>query len=435
MHKIILVGLCLLWSSCLLFAQVQVIFDEGVEANKWEPLTLQMTGPSACETDGLTNGLHNPFSDYNVNVIWTKGSKTYTVPGYFAADGNAANTGATCGDRWQAHFTPDEAGTWNYSIRFYAGTDVALDIHPTQGTTVAPHNATGSIVVQGVNTGLSARDNRVKGRLQYVGEHYLRFAESQAWFFKGGADAPENTLAYDDFDATPDVPANSSSGSRFRKSWQPHSGDYQAADAAAYTWQSGKGQNLLGALRYLGDLAGVNAFSFLTFSAAGDDQNVFPHLLKVPMATYETYVGGNQSTGRRQQWTQGLHHDRFDVSKLAQWEKIFSYGDKKGLFMHFKLYETENDNLMDGNTFGPETQLYLREMVARFQHHLALNWNLGEEITISNSKIRDMANYVRALDAYDHHLVLSIPVLQSEISRGLRYNWFGTVAATIAYIK
>ena len=33
------------------------------------------------------------------------------VPGYFAADGNAANTSATSGNKWRAHLSPDKAGT------------------------------------------------------------------------------------------------------------------------------------------------------------------------------------------------------------------------------------------------------------------------------------------------------------------------------------
>ena len=35
---------------------------------------------------------------------------------------------------------------------------------------------------------------------------------------------------------------------------------------------------------------------------------------------------------------------------------------------------------MDGGNLGPERILYYRELIARFGYHLALNWNLGEEI-------------------------------------------------------
>ena len=39
----------------------------------------------------------NPFLDYRLNVTFShkKSAKEYLVPGFFAADGNAANTSAT----------------------------------------------------------------------------------------------------------------------------------------------------------------------------------------------------------------------------------------------------------------------------------------------------------------------------------------------------
>ena len=77
----------------------------------------------------------------------------------------------------------------------------------------------------------------------------------------------------------------------------------------------------------------------------------------------------------------GVHHDRFDVSKMAQWERVFEYGDQMGMYLHFKTQETENDQRMDGGALGRERKLYYRELIARFGHHLALNWNLGEENT------------------------------------------------------
>lgn len=41
-------------------------------------------------------------------------------------------------------------------------------------------------------------DLRAKGRLRYVGEHHLQFANGD-YFLKVGADSPENLLAYVDF--------------------------------------------------------------------------------------------------------------------------------------------------------------------------------------------------------------------------------------------
>jgi hypothetical protein len=207
-------------------------------------------------------------------------------------------------------------------------------------------------------------------------------------------DAPENLLGYEDFDATPDV-------SGFRKSWEPHRRDVQE-DMKPYSWQGGKGMNLMGAIHYL-ESEGLNAFSFLTFNVDGDDRNVFPHLLKVSEEAYTAYANDKNN---RQAWDSMFHRTRFDVSKLEQWERIFEYADTKGMFLHFKTHETETDHLMDGGTFGVEGKLYYRELIARFGHHLAMNWNLGEENNQPIGEVISAANYIHDLDPYHHHLVM-----------------------------
>ena len=73
-------------------------------------------------------------------------------------------------------------------------------------------------------------------------------------------------------------------------------------------------------------------------------------------------------------------YDRFDCSKLDQWEIIFEHADQLGMFLHFKTLEAENQGLLDNGAIGANTKLYYRELIARFGHHLALNWNIGEEI-------------------------------------------------------
>jgi hypothetical protein len=136
------------------------------------------------------------------------------------------------------------------------------------------------------------------------------------------------------------------------------------------------------ALNYLSN-QGMNAFSFLTMNIAGDDQNVFPYI--------------SSSVADRQ---------RLDVSKLAQWEVVFQHADKVGLFLHFKTQETENDQLLDGGALGDERKLYYRELIARFGHHLALNWNVGEENTNTNAQRIEFANYIKSVDPYNHPIVV-----------------------------
>ncbi|MEO1554385.1 MAG: hypothetical protein AAFR82_10660, partial [Pseudomonadota bacterium] len=92
--------------------------------------------------------------------------------------------------------------------------------------------------------------------------------------------------------------------------------------------------------------------------------------------------------------------------KLDQWDRVFSYADQLGLFLHFKTMETENDQFMDGGSFGRERQIYYRELVARFGHHLALNWNVGEEYSLSSTTAQDTLAYLEQIDPYGHLRVL-----------------------------
>src|SRR4030095_11482904 len=55
---------------------------------------------------------------------------------------------------------------------------------------------------------------------------------------------------------------------------------------------------------------------------------------------------------------------------------------------------------------GVERRLYCRELIARFAHNLALNWNIGEENTQSTEEVRDMVKFLHETDPYRHHIVI-----------------------------
>jgi hypothetical protein len=75
---------------------------------------------------------------------------------------------------------------------------------------------------------------------------------------------------------------------------------------------------------------------------------------------------------------------------------------------------------LDGGDLGPERKLYCRELIARFSHELALNWNLGEENTQSTKQQKAMAQYIRDVDPYDHLIVVhTFPDQQDEVYRAL----------------
>lgn len=335
------------------------------ELRKWHKVTIDFTGPETSE-----NAESNPFTDYRLDVTFRNGEITYTIPGYYAADGNAAETGAASGNVWRVHFCPDKIGRWTYDVRFTMGTNVAVN----DGGKSAGYfdECTGYFEIK--DTDKTGRDHRGKGRLQYVNKHHLQFAENGEYFLKCGADAPENIFAYADFDG--DFKSDGHKD-HFIKTWEAHIRDWNVGDP---TWQGDKGKGLIGAINYLAS-KGMNAFSFLTMNIDGDDRNVFP------------YINYDERT-------------RFDCSKLDQWEIVFEHGDKLGMYLHFKLFEVENQGLLDNGDVGPYFKIYCREIIARFAHHLALNWNVGEENSQPVEKRIAKAQHLSESDPYHHHIVV-----------------------------
>ncbi len=378
------IGLVLLTINMVVCAATTITgaYDSPGTLMQWHKVTLTIDGPSSSE--GATP---NPCMDYRMNVTFTHPGTgtTYVVPGYFAADGNAANTSATSGNKWRAHLCPDYTGTWNYTISFRQATDVAVNDSPTAGTAVSPYDGMSdsfTVIATNKSDDKSARDFRGKGRLTYVGGHFLQFVGNGEYFFKQGADAPENFLAYRDFDGPFKSDGN---GDGYLKTWSAHVSDWSSGSDPSWSSLDGTpgtyGEGIIGAINYLAS-EGLNAFSFLPMNINGDDKNVFP---------YTNY-------GER---------NRMDCSKLDQWEIVLEHGDKLGMFLHFKTQETENELLLNSGNLGNQRKLYYRTLVARFSHHLALNWNLGEEINDSSTAQKvSWAQYFFDIDPYHHHIVI-----------------------------
>ncbi|MEM0997833.1 MAG: DUF5060 domain-containing protein [Bacteroidota bacterium] len=362
------------------------------ELRTWHRVTLTFAGPASSEQAAV-----NPFTDYRLNVTFRKGNSVYRVPGFYAADGDAGQSHADSGNKWRVHFAPDDAGEWSWTASFRQGSMVAISLDSAAGQSAAFDGVSGTFTVN--PTDKTGRDNRAKGRLRYTGERYLRHTGTNEAFLKAGADAPEVFLAYVDFDST----YQHGGGNNYLKDWNPHVIDWQPGDP---TWDGTKGKGIIGAINYLAAQQ-MNVFSFLTMNVNGDGKNVWP-------------------------WVDHNERFRFDVSKLGQWEIVFDHADKKGMFLHFKTQETENDQLLDGGDLGPQRQMYYRELVARFGHHLALNWNLGEETSQSTEQIRDCAAYLAALDPYDHLLVIhTFPGQHDQVYTPLLGNLSALTGASI----
>ncbi len=77
----------------------------GGELRTWHKVTITFDGPQTSETTEP-----NPFTDYRLDVTFSQGDKRYVVPGYYAADGDAASTSAEAGNKWRVHFAPGAPG-------------------------------------------------------------------------------------------------------------------------------------------------------------------------------------------------------------------------------------------------------------------------------------------------------------------------------------
>lgn len=337
------------------------------ELKQWHTLTLTFEGPTTSEYDTL-----NPFLSYRLQATFSHGDTKITVPGYFAADGQAAETSARSGNQWHVKFVPNLPGNWEYKVSFRQGKNIAIDDRVDAGQPISFDGDSGSFVV--ATSDKRGRDFRAKGRLTKGQGHYPVFEGTREVFVKGGANSPEDLLAYYEFDGTPK-----------KHRYDNHADDYREGDV---TWQKGKGKNLIGSLNYLYS-KGINAVYFLTMNVMGDGKNVWP-------------------------WTEEHERYRFDVSKLAQWELVFSHMDQIGLAQHVITQETENENLLDIGKVGIQRKLYYRELIARFGHHLGLVWNMGEENGITNwspvgqtEQMREeMINYFRSVEPYGNLLVI-----------------------------
>lgn len=341
----------------------------GGELQQWHDVQITFTGPETSET-----ATPNPFLNYRLNVTFTHGDRTYVVPGYFAADGDAANSGATSGKLWRVDFTPDATGTWTYQASFRTGEDVAVSLDPKAGSPIAFDGEKGAFQV-GPSTA-TGRDNRAQGMLQYVDKHYLRYAGSGKYFLMGGTQSPENFLAYYGFDNTRDYRGDKGLPHADQlHHYDPHVKDWKPGDP---TWKNGEGKGIIGALNYLAG-KGMNTFYTLTMNNYGDAMDINP-------------------------WIAYDEHTRYDVSKLGQWEIVFSHMDKLGMQAMLLTQEEEGEQTL--GKMSVARKLYYRELIARFAHHQGIIWDLDEEMDrwryFTTQDIKDISNYIKALDPYKH---------------------------------
>ncbi len=117
------------------------------ELQKWCAVTLTFDGPTTSETADP-----NPFCDYRLIVAFTHEDITYVVPGFYAADGDAAETSASAGGKWRVHFTPNATGLWTWRASFRTGRNIAVSSDPAAGETVFFDGVKGTSISAGMRT-------------------------------------------------------------------------------------------------------------------------------------------------------------------------------------------------------------------------------------------------------------------------------------------
>ena len=308
--------------------------------------TLCLTGPRVAESDA-----RNPFLHYRMDVAVDGPEGRYTVPGYFAADGDAANTSARAGDQWCARVRGFAAGDYAYVATLYGGDSVALrqnlrdapggdapggdapGVADASGVADAETDALGAAGAVGSGMGAVAAvellagaevlakaegtievtppaDGRTPdGWLRYDTSGFPRFSESGRYFLKTGTNSPENLLAYSDFDGTYSY---DTAHANYVRDYTPHRADYRAGEDEG--WGEGGGRGLIGALNYMQSI-GVNGVY------AADQQHRRRRARRVALRGATTTL------------------DRYDVSKLAQWGIVIQAAQDRGIHWQFLTQE------------------------------------------------------------------------------------------------
>ncbi|WP_265561698.1 DUF5060 domain-containing protein [Sphingomicrobium arenosum] len=347
------------------------------------PVTIDVEGPEANE-----GGRLNPFTERRLALTVTApDGEQIVLRGFFAGDGDAGTSGAAGGTVWRALFTPDAPGLWRWEARLAGGEDIAVSRDWAAGETLA--ESEGEVtVLPSLAQGTDWRAQEM-GRLTVEDGEYRLGGSGRIWL-KSGTNSPENLLGFHEFDDTYRMASNAREGEAAASldlhRFAAHEKDWREGDP---TWgDDGRGKALIGAVNYLAD-QGVNSAYFLLWNVGGDGKDVWP------------FVDPDDMT-------------RFDISKLDQWQTLFAHLQARGIALHLVLQETENELVMDGGDTGTIRKLYFAEMAARFGHHNALIWNLGEENGPvhwrpegqSTAQREAMIDWLSAVDPYDHPILL-----------------------------
>ena len=328
----------------------------------WHRVTLGFTAFPTSET----NVVENPFAHYRLDVTFVheESGTVFVVPGFYGADGNSVNSGRPSGSVWLCHFVPNQEGAWTWEASFVRGIDVAA--HGIGESASFFDGDNGNFVV--LPSDKTGKDFRSKGLVQEViGKTYMRHTGTGESFLPI-AISMDGMLGNPEFANTIGVQASLGN-------FAAHKRDYGLF--VDETWNGGQGQGLVGALNYLSD-TGINT---LEVNAISDE--IFP------------FISPTQ-------------HVQYDVSKLSQWEIIFTHAGSVGFNIGLSV---EHESL--GEELDVVRMIYYRELVARFSHLLGLTWDLR---SAPGAQLQTFADYLQEIDPYGHPCILNAEESDTSIS-------------------
>lgn len=307
-------------------------------------LTLDFEGPYRAE---------NPetFRDFHLSAIFenARDGIKLQIPGFFAADGRAGETGADAGQVWRVRFCPPSPGLWRYQARFRCGADVALIADPEAGAPIRPIDAAeGAITIEPAEPSENSKDLLFAGPLREAGS---------------GLEAATGVA----------VPRRDLGDWRRLLASAAFSGDGRVPVSPPALVEA-QASGLQGVLEVLaGAGPGVLSVDLTAASLRAEE-------LARPLETSLRRSAGPwreplalTPEGAPDYAAAGLALLCFDVSRLDEWGALFEQILARGVALEIALGDASSP-LWSGPALAPARRLLLREMAARFGHLGAVLW-------------------------------------------------------------
>lgn len=366
----------------------------------WSPTTIDFAGPMRTE---------NPetFRDFRLDVTFDHlgSGQRLICPGFFAADGSAAQSGARAGRTWRVVFTPPTAGAWRYRASFRTGADIAVRLERDAGRAhEAIDGAAGQLTVAAPIA--RAPSLRACGPATLDGAD-LVFPRSGRRHPRRFAPSSHALAASTAASGASAVNAAGSASVRPRPDLWRAEDPVWAPDAAG---DDGKG--VLGACRAIA-ATGATAVWIAPIAARGGSLLTSPWARPPGAETDAAAALESGALGRT-----------FDVARLDRWSIVFERLEALGISVHLALRPQGASpallSVYDRRELDLTRRLLVRELAARFGHLNGLVWGVDPSVERS----------LDALDAYGRPRAASYDTSAAPSGPAVLDDAQGTVPAT-----